>query len=315
MNDYIETYLKRVKGLKSEGTYKSYKSHLKQFDHWVTEGGYDIREIDPLELELLFIGMRDDGYAPNTISVRFEAIRGFYKFLSEKKGEIEENPMESLEKSEYVEKGTKKHGSTEVVYITPEEKEKLCKNVPKPTLRNELIVRTMWQTGVRKSELVEIELSDLDRDDRSIEIWSPKTSEWRTVFYQPSLDLLMDQWLDGGYRNSYVPSDDSDYLFVSERVEKLSPHTVNRYIIKEAAENAGIQEVMYEDMSGNQRYRVTAHALRHGHGVYALKSGIDVRTVQKHLGHSKLEMTMRYLQLLDDDIKEGYRRFGTDSDE
>jgi integrase/recombinase XerD len=92
----------------------------------------------------------------------------------------------------------------------------------------------------------------------------------------------------------------------------MAPQTVNYKIVRPAAEEAGIQEVVYTDKNGGQRYRITAHALRHGHGVHALKSGIDVRTVQKHLDHAKLEMTMRYLQLIDSDVKEGYRRFGVE---
>jgi integrase/recombinase XerD len=98
-----------------------------------------------------------------------------------------------------------------IVYITPEEKEALVENVPTPTLRNELVIRLLWQTGVQKSELVEIELENIDRDEWSIKVWSNKTREWRTVLYQTSLDFLMEQWLDGGHRDSYVPAGDSPY--------------------------------------------------------------------------------------------------------
>ena len=67
---------------------------------------------------------------------------------------------------------------------------------------------------------------------------------------------------------------------------------------------------MYTDQRGRNCYRNTTHSLRHGHAVHALKEGIDVRTVKKHLGHSKLEMVMKYLQLIDDDVKEAYEGFG-----
>lgn len=310
MDELIERYLDRVEGLKSEATYRTFKTNLRNFDQWVEESGLDLREMGPLDVEDYFIHLNNEGYAPNTVASRFEAVRSFYQFLAGKLSAIEESPVDDLKRSDYVEKGTKKHDKADVVYVTEDEKEALVEHVPSPTLRNELILRLLWQTGVRKSELVEIGLDDLDREERSIRIWSNKTKEWRTVYYQSSLDLLLDQWVDGGYRASYTPAASSTYLFVSERSEQISTKTVNRKIVKEAAEKAGIQEVMYTDKSGNSRYRVTAHALRHGHGVHALKSGIDVRTVQKHLGHSKLEMTMKYLQLLDEDIKEGYRRFG-----
>lgn len=310
MDEHIEKYLTRVEGLKSEATHRTTTSNLRQFDAWLDEEDHDLLEIEPLTLELFFIEMANDGYAPNTVASRFESVRALYKFLSGKLDVVEDNPMEDLKRSDYVEKGTKKHDSTDVVYITPEEKELLCENVPTPTLRNELIIRLLWQTGVRKSELVEIELDDIDREQRSIGVWSNKTKDWRTVYYQPSLDLLMDQWIDGGYRDSFATAGRSPYLFVSERSEQMAPETVNRKIVRPAAENADIQEVMYTDKGGGKRYRITAHALRHGHGVHALKSGIDVRTVQKHLGHAKLEMTMKYLQLIDEDVRDGYRRFG-----
>jgi integrase/recombinase XerD len=314
MDDLIQQYLARVESMKSEATHATFKSNLRQFDQWVEREGHDVRDLDPLELEQFFVEMMNDGYAPNTVASRFESVRGLYKFLCGKLGALDQNPMDDLTRADYVETGTKKHDKAGVVYVTEEEMEAMCENVPAPTLRNELIIRLLWQTGVRKSELVEIELDDVDRDDRSINIWSNKTKGWRTVYYQSSLDLLMDQWIDGGYRDSFVPAEDSPYLFVTERSEQISTKTVNRKIVKRAAEEAGIQEVMYEDQSGSNRYRVTAHALRHGHGVHALKSGIDVRTVQKHLGHAKLEMTMKYLQLIDEDVKEGYRRFGMDAE-
>lgn len=314
MDELIEQYLTRVEAMKSEATHRTFTSNLRQFDFWLDETGYEITEMDPLELEQFFIEMNNDGYAPNTVASRFESVRALYKFLSGKLGTIEENPMDDLKRSDYVEKGTKKHDSTEVVYITPEEKEALCENVPSPTLRNELIIRLLWQIGARKSELVEIELDDIDREKRAIDLWSNKTKEWRTVYYQPSLDLLMNQWIDGGYRDSFATAAGSPYLFVTERSEQMAPETVNRKLVRKAAEQADIQEVMYTDKGGGKRYRVTAHALRHGHGVHALKSGIDVRTVQKHLGHAKLEMTMRYLQLIDEDVREGYRRFGMEAE-
>jgi integrase/recombinase XerD len=315
MHDLIETYLDRIAGLKSDETHKTFTSNMRQFEQWLNENDYDICNIEPLELEQYFIQMNNEGYAPNTVANRFESVRGFYQFLSDKLGAIEQSPVEDLKRSDYVQKGTKKHDHAELVYITPEEKELMCENVPTPTLRNELIIRLLWQTGVRKSELVEIEIEDIDREARSIDVWSNKTKEWRTVYYQPSLDLLMEQWIDGGYRSSYMPAEDSPYLFVTERSDQMSPKTVNRKIVRQAAENADIQEVMYTDNAGQKRYRITAHTLRHGHGVQALKSGIDVRTVQKHLGHAKLEMTMKYLQLVDSDVREGYRRFGTSADD
>ena len=121
----------------------------------------------------------------------------------------------------------------------------------------------------------------------------------------------MDRWVDGGYRASHNRAPNSEYLFVSDYTPRLEKQRINK-IVKEAAQKAGINEVMYEDKGGGKRWKITSHALRHGHAVEAIKSGIDIRTVQKHMGHSSLEQTMKYLRLIDDDVREQYHgKFGT----
>lgn len=58
---------------------------------------------------------------------------------------------------------------------------------------------------------------------------------------------------------------------------------------------------------GRERHRITAHALCHGHGVYSLKCGNDIRTIQKHMGHQSLDITVLYLQIIDEDVKDAYQ--------
>ncbi|MFD1644658.1 tyrosine-type recombinase/integrase [Haloarchaeobius litoreus] len=310
MDDWIDRHLERVKAKKAESSYETHYSNLKNFNCWLENQDERLTELRTLDLEDYFLEQMEQGYAPNTIASRYESVRALFNRLSGRFEAIEENPFEDLERKEFVEKDTKKHNNADLVYVTPDEKEAMCENAPAPRLRNELIIRLMWQTGIRKVELNEIELDDLDREERRIEVWSNKSKEWRSVFYQPSLDILLDQWLDNGHRDSYMPAASSPYLFVTERSEQLHDSTVTDKVVKPAAEAAGIQEVMYQDQGGCKRYRVTPHALRHGHAVTALKSDIDVRRVQQHLGHSSLDITMEYLQFIDEDVKEAYDRFG-----
>ncbi|MFA9417632.1 tyrosine-type recombinase/integrase [Natrinema sp. HArc-T2] len=309
MDDWITRHLDRVKVKKAESSYDTHLSNLRNFDRWLSDQDESLTDLRALDLEDYFVDQMEQGYAPNTIASRYESVRALFNRLSGRFEAIEENPFEDLERKEFVKKDTKKHNNADIVYVTPEEKEAMCENVPSPTLRNELIIRLMWQTGIRKIELNEIKLDEVDRKNRRIEVWSNKSKETRSVFYQPSLDLLFDQWLDGGHRASYVPAESSEYLFVTERSEQLHESTVTDKVVKPAAEAAGIQEVMYKDQCGNKRYRVTPHTLRHGHAVNALKSDIDIRRIQQHLGHSSLEITMEYLQFIDEDVKEAYERF------
>lgn len=310
MDAHIERFLERVDGLKSDSTYKKRLYDLRDFDQWLDENEISATETEPQHLDRYFICLTGDGYAPITIGGKYDSIRAFYNELCGLYDERDDNPIDDLEKSEYTEQTSRKHDEADISYVTPEEVEKLCQHVPTPKVRNKTIIRFLFQTGIREGELAILKQEDLNRNERSIEVWAPKTKNSRTVFYQPSLGLLLDQWLDGGYRARFTNAATSPYLFVSRKAERLRTENVGR-MVKKAAENAGVQEVLYTDQRGHERNRITSHALRHGHAIHALKSGIDVRTVQEHLGHAKIETTMKYLQLIDDDVKESYRRFGS----
>lgn len=309
-NEEMAQYLNRVKGMKSNQTFESRRTALRRFSEWLQDTGRAVLEIDALDLEDYLVALSNQNYAPNTIGVYFDGVRNFYGYL-ERKGEIEENPASNVRQSNLrsVTSGSKKHDNSDIVYVTAEEKEKLVENVPEPRLRNELIVKLLWMTGVRGKELSDIKVEDIDRDERSIWVYSTKTDSSRTVFYQPSLDFLLDKWLDGGYRDAHGPAATSPYLFPGKECEKLSPRFI-RNAVSAAAERAGIQEPLYEDASGATRYRIGTHSLRHGHCVHALKSGINIRTIQKQAGHSSLEVTQKYLRIVDDDVKEEYKQFG-----
>lgn len=312
MDELIRKYLDRVKDLKSKSTYSKRKTDLSQLEDWTDEEGYEVAQLSSIQLDryLRYLGNKD--YAPNTIAAKYDSIYNFYDDLSGLFNERDENPLEDLRRNDYFEKNTKENDKGDIRFVTPEEKETLAEHVPAPKLRNELIIRLLWQTGIRQSELVRIELDDIDQEDRSIHLWSPKTKDSRTVFYQPSLDFLLKQWLDRGHRSSFTYAAKSDYLFVTRQSGQFRSENIND-IVKQAAENAGIQEVEGEDQVGNKRHRITGHAFRHGHARHALKSGIDMRTVQEHLGHTSIEITKDYLQLLEDDVRDGYQRFDTEA--
>lgn len=307
MHPDIEEYLEEVEASKAETTYRSHLSNLRKYQSWLDE-----QDLTPLEASKRdihrFLREQSQQYASGTAKNRYFVLKKFYDYW-ETWDAIEDNPFEDLEAKTYTNsKGSKKSRQADVVYVTPDEKEAMCEHVPSPQFKNEFIIRLLWQTGLRRGEVVILETDNIDREERAIRVWSPKVEKWRTVFYQPSLDFYMNQWLDGGLRNQYLSAKESPYLFPAERAEHHRGNYVN-VTVREAAKNAGINEVMYEDSGGNKRYRITAHALRHGHAVHALKQGIDIKTVCDHMGHESIDVTEKYLQLIDDDVKEAYRRF------
>jgi len=314
MHQHIQQYLEDVKASKAESTFQTRQSDLRVFNEFLAENDIEPTEVDAWNIHQFLRREENEGYAGWTIQSRYQSVKNLYSFLAGTRGLMDESPFEDgLKRSDFGGRESVKSETADIVYIQREEMEKLAGNVPQPKLRNELMVRLLWQTGLRRSEIAIIELGNINREERSIEVWSPKTEDWRTVYYQPSLDTLLTTWIDRGSRLSFAEAQESEYLFPTERAEHIVPMQVNE-IVKKAAEKAGIQEVMNKDAMGRPWHRVTAHALRHGHAVESLKSGIDVRTVQKHLGHTDIETTMEYLQLVDDDVKEAYQRFGTSAE-
>lgn len=313
LHPHIRDYLERQRA-KSESTYSTRKSDLVNFQRWLHAEGHDLEEVGTWELRMYFENQQVEGYAPKTIKGRWDAVYQLFKHLSGE-GAIEDHPLrnDDIERKDFTDPKSREEANAEkITYIEKDEMDKLILNVPNPKLRNRLLLRLMWQTGVRTNEVTRIRLEDIERPgedgqgERSIEVYDRKTHGTRKVYYQESLDFLIEEWLDGGYRAAYPTAGESEYLFLTRQKEKIHDRHVNR-IVKDAAENAGIQSVSMTDKNGNERKRITAHTIRHGHAVFALKSGIDVRRVQKHLGHESLEMTMEYLDVIDEDVRDAYR--------
>jgi integrase/recombinase XerD len=293
----------------SQHSFKTRKSDVKQYIKWLNQEG---ESFNPTETErhknLLhryFLSLKSEGYARKTISIRWGSLKLLYDDLAGFHDEFEESPFEDLyDRSNYLPDKTREETKSAKPYVTREEKETLCENVPSPAFRNECMIRLMWQTGLRRGEVAELRVNDVNLQGNKLEeFWSPKISTERTVTFKDSLSWWLDQWLNGGYRDSYRGSSESDYLFLTHRSEKMIPQSVN-IAIRNAAENGGIQYEKMTDKSGNTRCGITSHAIRRGHAMHLLKNDVDLRTIQKRLGHANLDTTIEYLPISPEDTSD-----------
>lgn len=293
----------------SEGTYKVRRTDLNRFLDYLEENA---KELEPFNqerhkqlLHTYFLWLQQEGYGRNTILSNWESLRLLYEDLAGFHGLFDESPFEVLKKKkEYIPKKTRHEIESEKPYISREEKELLCENVPSPSFRNELLIRCMWQGHFRESELVNLKVENVDlENNRFHEFWIPKTNALGSVSFDDSLKWLLDEWLNGGYRDSYVTASESDYLFLTNRSEQM-PHDRPNKIIRKAAENAGIQEVLQTDAAGKKRHAITSHSIRRGSAMHLHKSGKSLRTIQKRLRHSSIDVTVGYLPLSASDVSE-----------
>lgn len=317
----IEAYMPQYRTAKhknTEDTFSTREGQIREFAAWVNKPLGEVTTSDISEwITHLYA---TEGYAPMTIQNKYEAISRLFR-RGEKLSTVplDTDPTDDFERGEYdvFDADTKKQLESDgdrIHPLTAEEVEALANNVPSPRVRNELLIRLLAQTGIRAHEAGKIKFEHIDFDERTIKIYSDKTEKPRKVAYQPNLSTLMDIWVNGGNREVFSSAEDSDYLFVTRKKGTISNDVVNS-VVKKAAENADIQEVMYEDQRDSKRYRVTAHALRHTFGVHAINpdhggGSMNLRYLQDVMGHENIETTEVYLKYVGEEAVRDMQRHG-----
>lgn len=169
-----------------------------------------------------------------------------------------------------------------------------------------------YYTGLRRQEVVDFRLDDLDREARLVRVRG-KGNTLNTAHWRAKFDGLLTTWLDGGYRSASPYADESPYLFLSESGPSVSGDSLNEIVV-EAARNAGFQEVLYTDAKSRNRYKYTSHVLRHSFAMHWLQNGGSIGGLSKHLAHASVTTTEIYGEILDQRAKEEYDQFAPDVD-
>ncbi|ADJ14842.1 tyrosine-type recombinase/integrase [Halalkalicoccus jeotgali] len=302
-DELIERFLDRLMRIKGDdhGTYIQYSMCLKQYDQWLHEQNLSAKEVEPLDIEDFILSLKNDNYSANTIRTRYTAVQSLYSSAKDKFQVIDHHPCDGITLSDL--NISSKRDDDTLHYVTEDEKDKMIDALPeRHFVSNKLIIEILWQTGMRVSELIDIEVDNVDQRNNRIKIYRKKTSEWDYVHYQNSLNRLLDIWLE----TERPLRANSEYLFPGQSSDQIG-YSVVRSVILDAAQE--FNEVAQETQDGNKRMRIRPHSFRHGHAVHALKSGVNVRAVQEQLGHASLERTMQYMRLVEDDVAEAYKKF------
>jgi len=148
-------------------------------------------------------------------------------------------------------------------------------------IKHVLIIKILYGSGLRVSEVVNLKKKDLNFDERLIHVRLAKGKKDRFVIIPSSIKE--------GLKN-YCVLDSGSYLFESNRGGKLTKDTIQK-IVQNSAKKAKI------------RKRVYPHLLRHSFATHLLEQGTDLRIIQKLLGHSNIKTTQIYTQISQASIK------------
>lgn len=278
MMDKISLYLatKRLDGL-AKGTLINYKQRLTLFAAYMNRNIEDVTSMDIRQF-LAAYGTRS-GCQKSTMATMISTLKSFFVWLQDNEYIIK-NPMRQIKQTK-TEKRMRKS-------MTEEELERLRDACQTPLER--AIVEMYYATGCRLTELIAIDLKDIDWHEMTMRVIG-KGSKERQVFFTPKARLHLEKYLF--WRGS---RQDSDPLFMTVR----DPHRMQARRIQEIidviAKRAGFERSIHP------------HLLRHTNATLALKHGASLTTIQTLLGHSDASTTLVYAKIDADTVRHEYRR-------
>ena len=296
--------------LRNQKSTTRYLQDLRWYDHWLDDAGIESPS-DVTETQANEVGLSlSQEFNGTTDLYRWNQIYKFHDWL-ERMNHADSNPFDKWHEDKDEKYGFTKTSEqarqlreNEHYAVTKEEVRKMEEHVGRHRIRDQLIIRLLWQTGMRRGEAAGLKIDDIDRDEKeiTIRIEIAKQNKKRIVAYQQSLTGLLKNWLDDGYRAEMAATADHDYLFVGERGGSLSGSRIND-IVTEAADEAGINRRIYADANAPttedgekipNRWLISAHNIRHGFGTYMVtETDAGLWEVSKAMGHSSVEITER----------------------
>lgn len=286
--DEFKNYLSVEKNF-SEHTLKAYCSDIVSYILWLEN--IDLLQVDFNKLrEYLHFIQRFD-YKKTTIARKTASIRTFYKFLFRERY-IDTNPALSL--------SAPKRPKSLPKFLTPEEVEKILNNVKIDTpagFRNRVILELLWATGMRVSELSNLNFGDLNIEENEIKVFGKGAKERIVLISDRAKDYLIQyinsarKLLAPGYDISEI--NDNTPLFINNTGYRLQNKTI-RKVINDTVEKIELPK------------KVTPHVFRHSFATKLIENGADLRVVQELLGHAGISNTQIYTHVSMKHMKDVY---------
>ncbi|BAQ57331.1 site-specific tyrosine recombinase XerD [Lactobacillus acetotolerans] len=287
IEDYLR-YSQIERGL-SENTITAYRQDLYEFLDFIKKEGMTSWPTKAVDIDAFLARQRDLDKATSSISRMISSLRKFYQWLARQ--DIQKiNPMLEIDPPK------KEHRLP--VALTEEEVTTLLKQPDvdkKLGLRDRALLETMYATGIRVSELINLKLKNLHEDLKLVKVLG-KGSKERLI---PISEVAL-SWIKRYEKKVRDPlllqkNKSSEFIFLNNRGEALTRQAVWQ-IIKRYCKMAEIEK------------DVTPHTLRHTFATHLLENGADLRVVQEILGHSDISTTQIYTNLTQKHILQVYKK-------
>lgn len=275
----------------SENTIAAYRNDLTQLLTFLmhyqsvdSERIHSWNQVTPGVMQEYVFHLRERAYASSTVARKVAAIKSFFEYLHSR-GMIENDPAALLESPK-----VKKHVPHT---ISSEDIERLLA-APRQyesaqAIRDSALLETLYATGMRVTELVNLNLSDLDLETGQL-ICSANSKRRRVAQLDEHTRETLRRYVEKG-RPALMVRNNEPALFLNHRGRRLTRQGL-WLIIKRYVAEVGIEAP------------VTPHTLRHSFAAHLLSTGAGLREVQERLGHASLSTTQVYKQVADDSAPE-----------
>ena len=279
-------FLEKDKRL-SLNTLQSYKRDIEQYTTYLKEiNATNISTTNKTTVIAYLLHLQKKGRATSTISRNLASIRSFYQYLHKNKV-IEIDPTSELE-SPKVEKKLPQILSTQEVELLLDQPK--CLDLK--GIRDKAMLELLYATGIRVSELISLNLSDINLDLGFIKC--NKGNRERSIPIGSISVAAVHEYLLKS-RNFLIQNVNEEALFVNVNGKRLTRQGFWK-IIKHYKNQANINK------------DITPHTLRHSFAAHLLENGADLRSIQEMLGHSDISSTQIYAQIAKNKIKEIYKK-------
>lgn len=289
MNTYVKEYTSFMTDIrhKSLNTVESYKRDVTQYISYLDGTGVtDISSTTKTTVLSYLLYLQKEGRASSTVSRTLASLRLYYLFMMQN-GVVKSNPTSNLE-APHVEKKIPKILSGEEVELLLEQP----KNCDNKGIRDKAMLELLYATGIRVSELINLDVSDVNVPMSFIRCNGGKKERIIPMGHQAK-DAL-ENYINN-VRKYMVRDENETALFVNCSGARLSRQGFWK-LIKYYQHIAGIET------------DITPHTLRHSFAAHLLENGADLHSIQEMMGHADISSTQVYSRMINSKIKDVYAK-------
>ncbi len=278
-------YLQNDKRL-SDNTVQAYMTDLELYGNFLIkyQNINDITYVNDEHINKYIASLKRSNLSKTTISRKIIAIKEFHKFLYSEKIS-DDNPAKYIDMP--------KTSKALPVVLSKEEINKMLESIDTSTplgLRNKAMIETLYASGLRISELINLSISDIHLREKYIVVIGKGNKE-RMVPLGDMAVISLRNYIEKG--RPFLSKKGGNILFYNYQGNSISRQSLYKYIVKLAKDN-GIEK------------EISPHTIRHSFATHLLEGGTDLRIVQELLGHEDISTTQIYTHIDRTRLKEMY---------